>query len=123
MWRYGKENFFELEEIRRYQTISKFYLFILLLSLSQQGWVERAGLKFRLTLDGIHRAAHIVRLHRLWEVYLCDYLGIGAERVHKSAEEMEHILTPELENELTALLNDPKMDPHHQPIPPYEGSA
>jgi manganese/zinc/iron transport system permease protein len=30
---------------------------------------------------------------------------------------MEHILTPELEKELTLLLNDPKVDPHHQPIP------
>lgn len=122
MWRQGKEMLFSLDEIRRYQTISKTYLFILLLSLSHQGWVQRVGIKFRLTPDGIHRAAHIVRLHRLWEVYLCDYLGIGAERVHKSAEEMEHILTPALENELTALLNDPKMDPHHQPIPPFEGS-
>jgi len=51
-------------------------------------------------------------------VYLADYLGVGAERVHRSAEEMEHIITPELELELTQLLKDPKVDPHRQPIPP-----
>lgn len=123
MWRHGKERTYSLGEIRCYQTISKVYLFILLLTLEYQGWVQREGWKFRLTTDGIHRGAHIVRLHRLWEVYLCNYLGVGAARVHKSAEEMEHILTPELEQELTLLLNDPKLDPHHQPIPPFEGSA
>ena len=62
-----------------------------------------------------------IRLHRLWEVYLVDYLGQGVERVHRNAEEMEHILTPELEKELTILLQDPKRDPHHQPIPSKEG--
>lgn len=62
----------------------------------------------------------IVRLHRLWEVYLVDYLGIGAERVHRSAEEMEHIITPELETKLTLILNNPKYDPHHQLIPALE---
>lgn len=74
-----------------------------------------------MTTDGEQRAAKIVRLHRLWEVYLANYLGIGAERVHRNAEEMEHILTPEIERELTLLLNNPKQDPHQQPIPPLEG--
>lgn len=123
MWRNGREKFFSLDEIRKTQTISKPYLFLLMLTLTHQGWTKRAGTLFRLTQDGIRRAGHIVRLHRLWEVYLCDYLGIGAERVHKSAEEMEHILTPELELELTALLNNPKVDPHQQPIPPFEGNV
>jgi manganese/zinc/iron transport system permease protein len=87
--------------------------------LARNGWVEKAKSGcYRLTIDGIHRAAYIIRLHRLWEVYLADYLGIGAERVHRSAEEMEHIITPEIETELTRLLKDPKIDPHHQPIPP-----
>jgi manganese/zinc/iron transport system permease protein len=45
---------------------------------------------------------------------------VGVERVHRNAEEMEHIITPELENELSLLLNDPKQDPHHQPIPSKE---
>ena len=73
---------------------------------------------YRLTKEGEIWAAKIVRLHRLWEVYLVDYLGIGPEKVHVNAEEMEHIITPELEHDLTLLLKDPKRDPHHQPIPP-----
>jgi len=34
---------------------------------------------------------------------------------------MEHIINPELERELTELLQDPKLDPHHQPIPSKNG--
>ena len=88
--------------------------------LSSTIWLDRfLGYHvYRLNIDGQHRAAKIVRLHRLWEVYLADYLGIGAEKVHHNAEEMEHILTPEIEEQLIKLLNDPKRDPHSQPIPP-----
>ena len=118
MWRTGKEQLITVDEIGRYQTVTTLYLRFILYRLSKQGWVEKMGTRHRLTIDGIHRAAHIVRLHRLWEVYLADYLGVGSERVHCSAEEMEHIITPELEAELTMLLKDPKMDPHDQPIPP-----
>lgn len=122
LWREGKEKKFTLKEISFRQMIFPIYLRFLLSRLVSQGWVERLGFHYRLTEDGRHRARQIVRLHRLWEVYLADYLGVGAERVHKSAEEMEHILTPELEKELTVLLQDPKVDPHHQPIPPSESS-
>lgn len=118
MWRMGKEQLVTAGDISRFQNVSAPYLRFILFRLSKQGWVEKMGGRYRLTIDGIHRAAHIVRLHRLWEVYLADYLGVGSERVHRSAEEMEHILTPELEQELTLLLKDPKRDPHDQPIPP-----
>ena len=81
--------------------------------------LRRKGYAFggKLTEEGERQASRIVRLHRLWEVYLVDYLGSNADRVHAMAEEMEHILTPQLERELTLLLNDPKVDPHQQPIP------
>jgi manganese/zinc/iron transport system permease protein len=85
--------------------------------LIHQGWVLNEGGHLRLTPDGNTRAAAIVRLHRLWELYLTEQLGCPAGRVHHSAEEMEHILTPELEARLTQLLDDPERDPHHQPIP------
>lgn len=122
MWRSGPENEHTIAQLKRFQTASSLYLRFILMRLAHNGWVERTREDFyRLTADGIHRAAHIVRLHRLWEVYLADYLGVGAERVHRSAEEMEHIITPEIEQELTRLLKDPKTDPHHQPIPPAGG--
>lgn len=122
IWRFGPNQEVSLEQILQYQNISSIYLYLILLKLSWNGWLERTSSgSYRLTSDGNKRASHIVRLHRLWEVYLADYIGVGAERVHRNAEEMEHILTPEIEQELTFLLKDPQVDPHHQRIPPKEG--
>lgn len=121
MWRIDPKGEISLDQIAKYQTISRFYLKFILQRMVLNGWIQLKKHHFyQLTIDGQQRAAKIVRLHRLWEVYLANYLGIGGERVHRNAEEMEHILTPELEYELTLLLNDPKQDPHHQPIPARE---
>ncbi|MCH9626916.1 MAG: Manganese transport system membrane protein MntC [Chlamydiales bacterium] len=100
--------------------LSKIRLVLLLFQLRLAGWLKKVDAQYQLTTPGIKRGGRIVRLHRLWEVYLVNALGLGVERVHKSAEEMEHILTPELERQLTQLLDDPKKDPHEQPIPSQE---
>lgn len=121
IWRLGSSATVSLEHLYAYQPNSRLYLKFMLERMVVNGWLKRNGDgSYQLTKDGEYRAAKIVRLHRLWEVYLADYLGVGAERVHRNAEEMEHIITPELERELTLLLNDPKQDPHDQPIPPQE---
>lgn len=119
MWRFDRHVTFE--QMTKYQSVSKIYLHWIVRCLIYNGWViKTASNSYQLTHDGFQRAGRIVRLHRLWEVYLADYLGVGVEKVHHSAEEMEHIITPEIEQELTRLLNDPKRDPHHQPIPSIE---
>jgi manganese/zinc/iron transport system permease protein len=119
MWRGGEP--VSLKELSKSKNISSPYLFILLFTLIQAGWVEKSKEGYFLTPDGLKRGSRIVRLHRLWELYLVDYLGVEEKRVHRNAEEMEHILTPEIEEKLTHLLKDPKVDPHSQPIPPREG--
>lgn len=81
--------------------------------LRNHGWVDANGL----TADGMKKATAIVRIHRLWELYLTEELGFHAEKVHRTAEEMEHIITKEMEERLTKLLENPKQDPHQQPIP------
>lgn len=117
IWRLEKA--VTLPELAKFQASSPLYLKFLLWRMRLNGWIQNtADGSYALTRDGQYQAEKIVRLHRLWEVYLVNYLGARTERVHHNAEEMEHILTPELEAELTLLLNDPKRDPHHQPIPP-----
>lgn len=121
-WRRGPDEEINIEEIAKYHGISRLYLWIILKGMVRKGWLQMTkSQNYRLTENGRLRASQVVRLHRLWEVYLANYLGVGVERVHRNAEEMEHIITPELEKELTLLLNDPKMDPHHQRIPPHAG--
>lgn len=105
-------------EIKSSHQISFLLLKFILYRLVYQGFLIRDKDKsYHLTKDGIKKAINIIRIHRLWELYLTDYLGVGAEKVHESAEKIEHIITPEIEEELTKLLDDPKLDPHQQPIP------
>lgn len=113
IWRQEGEKI-SLAELARYQGLSKIYLRMILLRLRMKGWV---GKNTVLTPEGKKRGERIIRLHRLWEVYLVSCLGVGAELVHKNAEEMEHILSPELEQKLILLLDNPQKDPHNQPIP------
>lgn len=121
LWRAGLHAKVSFEQISKYQQASSIYLRFILWCLVYNGWVKKVGPSlYQLTGEGQQWAAKIVRLHRLWEVYLADYIGIGVERVHRNAEEMEHIITPELEKELIVLLKNPKKDPHHQPIPSGE---
>jgi manganese/zinc/iron transport system permease protein len=121
MWRLGPDGDIPLSILAALGGVSRRYLRFVLHRLCQQGWVESfPHLAFRLTPDGKRRASRIVRLHRLWELYLTECVGMGSERVHRSAEEMEHVITAELERRLTELLENPTHDPHAQPIPPGE---
>jgi manganese/zinc/iron transport system permease protein len=119
-WKQGEESLFTLKAIAFSQGTSSIKMFRLLLRLRLQGWLKKVDRhQYQLSRDGQKRARQIVRLHRLWEAYLV-YLGHRVDKVHRNAEEMEHILTPELEKELTELLEDPQSDPHAQPIPSKE---
>ncbi|MBD8489425.1 metal ABC transporter permease [Echinicola sp. CAU 1574] len=70
-----------------------------------------------LTKKGLTEAKRIVRLHRLWELYMTEYMNIAPDHVHDSAEKLEHIITPELEQKLDKNLNFPQADPHQSIIP------
>ena len=118
LWREGEGRVFTSEELKQISALTLFQNWALLGKMKRQGWLLKEGRgEFRLTIDGYLKGARIVRLHRLWEVYLVDYLGQHKDQVHRSAEQMEHILSPTLERELTKLLKNPKHDPHAQPIP------
>lgn len=121
IWRLSPKEEVDFDSIERLQGLSPWYLRFLLCRLVNNGWLDRVSpSSYRLTIEGQLWAEKIVRLHRLWEVYLANYVGLGSERVHRNAEEMEHIITPELEQELTLLLKNPQQDPHHQPIPKHK---
>ena len=74
-----------------------------------------------LTDNGLELAVHIVRKHRLWEVFLVNNLNFKWDEVHDIAEQLEHIQSPELVARLDAFLNFPSYDPHGDPIPNAAG--
>ena len=67
-------------------------------------------------------AASVIRKHRLWEVFLVDKLHFNWDEVHEIAEQLEHIKSEKLANQLDAYLGFPKNDPHGDPIPDEDGN-
>jgi len=76
----------------------------------------------KLTDLGKKTAAYIVRKHRLWEVFLVEKLNFSWDEVHDVAEQLEHIKSPKLINQIDAFLGFPTHDPHGDPIPDKEGN-
>jgi len=74
-----------------------------------------------LTDIGRLSAKMIVRKHRLWEVFLVDKLNFAWDEVHDIAEQLEHIKSEKLINELDDFLGNPTEDPHGDPIPDAQG--
>jgi DtxR family Mn-dependent transcriptional regulator len=66
-------------------------------------------------------ALSIIRKHRLWETFLVEKLGFGWDQVHIIAEQLEHIKSEELIENLDYFLGNPKYDPHGDPIPSKNG--
>lgn len=70
-----------------------------------------------LTTDGVKTALRIIRKHRLWESFLVSHLNFSWDEVHQVAEQLEHIQSEKLTNELDRFLDYPTHDPHGDPIP------
>jgi Mn-dependent DtxR family transcriptional regulator len=83
--------------------------------LMQKGLTKIRGENIILTDDGTRYALNLIRSHRLWEIY-AEQEKL-AEHIHPDAEKYEHILSPELADELDEYLGYPKFDPHGEPIP------
>jgi putative ABC transport system ATP-binding protein len=70
---------------------------------------------------GRHRAADIIRRHRLAERLFTDTLHMQDDAgIEAQACKFEHILSPEATESICVLLGHPKTCPHGSPIPPGE---
>ncbi|MCW3070422.1 MAG: iron-dependent repressor [Bacteroidetes bacterium] len=74
-----------------------------------------------LTGKGEKIALNIIRKHRLWEMFLVEKFNFKWDEVHDVAEQLEHIQSDKLIEELDKFLNYPKTDPHGDPIPDAKG--
>jgi manganese/zinc/iron transport system permease protein len=71
--------------------------------LVRQGWVDLAGDVVRLTEQGVRRARELDRNYHLWELFLTHEVRLPADHTERDAEDIEHLLTPELVRELEEL--------------------
>jgi DtxR family Mn-dependent transcriptional regulator len=76
---------------------------------------------FRLSTEGKKIALNIIRKHRLWEYFLVEKLHFKWDEIHAIAEELEHVSSKKLIDNLEIFLGYPKFDPHGDPIPNIHG--
>src|SRR3954453_2138998 len=93
-------------------------------ALSDSGLVAyepRGGV--RLTRGGEQLALHVLRRHRLVELFLVQVLGGDWWEVPPEAEEREHAISDKVLDRIDTLLNHPSVDPHGDPIPSAQGKV
>jgi DtxR family transcriptional regulator, Mn-dependent transcriptional regulator len=91
-------------------------------ALAEAGLVAyepREGVK--LTRGGEQLALHVLRRHRLVELFLVEVLGLDWSEVHAEADDLEHAISDKVLERIDAYLGRPSADPHGDPIPPAKG--
>ena len=89
--------------------------------------MERDGLlvvapdrRLELTDEGLNAAATVMRKHRLAERLLADVIGLDWPYVHEEACRWEHVMSDQVEERLTVLLDSPSNSPFGNQIPLLE---
>jgi DtxR family Mn-dependent transcriptional regulator len=77
----------------------------------------------RLTRSGEKLALHVLRRHRLLELFLVRVLGLDWSEVHEEAEVLEHSVSEKVLQRIDDLLGHPTTDPHGDPIPDAAGAV
>ena len=83
----------------------------------KHGFLVEKDKTFSLTESGNKEAARVLRSHRLWELYLTKRMNFKNDHIHGTAETIEHLITPEIEQLLLKELDFPTSDPHNKEIP------
>lgn len=75
----------------------------------------------RLEPAGRKLAAHVLRRHRLVELFLVNVMGFDWSEVHSEAELLEHAVSERMIERMDEMLGHPSVDPHGDPIPSADG--
>jgi manganese/zinc/iron transport system permease protein len=92
---------------------------ILSIAVSDGSIRQGADGKYRLTSEGMRLARRATRNHRLWEMYLIHFAQTAPSRVDREADEIEHVLAPELVEQLEELLEQDRVRTRLPPVSPH----
>lgn len=93
-----------LEQLLSIRSWTRSQLLRIITAAEREGYVIHAASGVRLTQAGYAEAARLTRQHRLWELYLITHADVAPGRVDRDADAIEHVLEPELVDELEMLL-------------------
>jgi len=83
--------------------------------LEREGYVEKRGHMYVLTLKGLEIASQIVKRHRIIERLLTDVLNLSLLESHFLAHELEHAAN--FSERVDQYLGRPSTCPHGNPVP------
>lgn len=121
---FGREkNKLGTNELANHMTIAPATVSNMLKKLKEKKYINYQKYKgISLEKDGLSIATSIIRKHRLWETFLVEKMEFAWDEIHEVAEQLEHIKSEKLINQLDKLLGFPKLDPHGDPIPDVNGN-
>jgi len=83
------------------------------------GFVRSSGDEYVLTRNGQAAARQMVKTHRLWELFLIEQANIAPDHVDRDADQIEHVLPPDVLAELEATLTEQGRMPLETPRSPH----
>ena len=109
-------------ELAKHLSISPATVSSMLKKLKEKGFIyyEKYG-AISLLEKGEREACAVIRKHRLWETFLVEKMGFTWDEIHEVAEQLEHVKSKKLVDQLDKLLGYPEYDPHGDPIPKANG--
>ena len=97
---------------------------VMVKALAESGLVDYEPYEgVRLTPAGRQLALHVLRRHRLIELFLVRILGLDWSEVHVEAEQLEHAVSERVVERIDEMLGRPAVDPHGDPIPTARGEV
>jgi len=89
--------------------------------MARDNWITGKGRgRVHLTETGRAAASSVTRRHMLTEWLLIRILKVPMAQTHNEAHGIEHAISPQLEERMRIILDDPKVCPHGNPFPGYE---
>ena len=89
--------------------------------MERDKWITGKGRKkINLTETGREAANSVIRRHMLTEWLLVKIFKMPLFETHDEAHNIEHAISPQLEERMREVLEDPKVCPHGNPFPGYE---
>jgi len=90
--------------------------------MQRDNWIKgkNRGEGIHLTETGRAAAHSVIRRHMLTEWLLMKILKVPYAQIHAEAHHIEHAISPQIEERLSEILDDPQVCPHGNPFPGCE---
>lgn len=89
--------------------------------MERDHWISGTGRNaIHLTETGRSAAHSVIRRHMLTEWLLVSVFKMSLSETHNEAHNIEHAISPQLEERMREVLGNPQICPHGNPFPGYE---